>query len=99
MLANYFARSSASVWPMRNVIIVPVFLRPIVADKRVFDLADHPGPIAFVGEHPVHAQQGSVLAVQQRGQRVVEDVFHDRMKIKTGVNIRSRAAASKSFHA
>jgi hypothetical protein len=55
-----------------------IFVVPKFFDERVFDLANYAGAIIFVGKHPVDAEQGSVLTIEQGGYRVVKDVFHSR---------------------
>ena len=59
-------------------VVAGVFLLPERPDERVFDLADDPGAIRVVGQQPVHAEQRRVLAIEQCGDGVIEDVFQAR---------------------
>lgn len=59
-------------------IVAGEFLRPEFAHERVINLAHDPRAIFRVGEHPVHPEQGSILAIEQGEEGVVEDVFHAR---------------------
>src|SRR6185503_7267575 len=51
------------------------FRFPKRTDERVFDLPHHPCPILVVRQQPVDAKQGSVRAVEQGRDGIVEDVF------------------------
>lgn len=59
-------------------IVASEFLFPELADEGVSDLLDDPTTIVGINEHPVHAEQGSVLAVEQSGDTVIEYVLHTR---------------------
>ena len=59
-------------------VISGIFLRPKRPNERVFDLPDDPGPVRFVGEHPVDAQKRGVGTIQKRRHRVIQNVFKSR---------------------
>ena len=52
-------------------VVAREFVRPKIADERIFDLPDDPRAIVGVGEHAIHAEQGSVLTVEQGDEGVV----------------------------
>jgi len=55
----------------KSLVVTREFIFPKFLDERVSDLPDHPCPVFVVGQYPVHAQQGSILAIEQRGDGVV----------------------------
>ncbi len=55
-----------------------VFVLPEVAQERIVHLLDHPAAVDGIGEQAVHAEQGGVGAMRQRGNGIVQDVFHAR---------------------
>ena len=60
------------------LVVVFIFLRPKRPDERVFDLPDNLGPVVVVGEQAIHAEQSLVPTFQQRGRRIVENIFESR---------------------
>lgn len=54
------------------------FFHPKRAHHRIIDLFHHPGAIFPIGEYPLDAQHTDVLAVQQRGDRGIQNIFHAR---------------------
>ena len=58
--------------------VLLVFVRPERAHERVAHFAHDAAAVIGVGEHPVHAEQGSVRTIEKRGDGVVEDVFEAR---------------------
>jgi hypothetical protein len=60
------------------LVVARELVGPERADEHVLDLPHHPRAVALVGEHPVHAEERRVPAVEQGRDGVVEDVFEPR---------------------
>jgi hypothetical protein len=59
-------------------VVALVFLRPKRAHERVAHMAHDSPPVGAIREEAVHAEQGSVRAIEQCGDGIVEDVFESR---------------------
>ena len=60
------------------LIVALELIHPVVLQKGIAHLADHPMPIGIVGQHPVHTKQGSVWALRERRHSVVQDELQAR---------------------
>lgn len=61
-----------------SFIIALELVHPVVLQKRVAHLTHDPLPVGVVGEHAIHAKQGSVRAMRKRGHGVMQDVLQSR---------------------
>jgi len=61
-----------------SLIIALELIDPVVLQERIAHLAHDPMPVSVIGEHAVDAEQGSVLALCERGHGVVQDELQSR---------------------
>ncbi len=71
-----FVLNRGDGFPHEAWIVGFELLLPELADEGIADLFDHPTAISRINEHPIDAEQGGVLAVEQGGDGVVEYVLH-----------------------
>ncbi len=64
--------------PHEARVVVFEFLFPELLHERVTHLPDDPAPVVGIDEHPVHSEQGSVVAVEEGCDAVVQDIGHTR---------------------